>query len=461
MGLVGCLVEGLVGVWREWEGLEGLEWEGLEWEGLEWEGLETKPLPGSIAIALIFFVLLLLYFKGFWRVKRRYRVKSFPAIDAENFALTLASFSDSFIFPGDIDEFWVEADAIFTARLNAIQEADRSIQFETYLMTPGDRADSLALALIAKAQQGVKVQVLVDEYGSHKIPKKYWQRLQGEGIEVRWFNPFSWRHPFSYLQRNHRKAILIDGKFALIGGAGVSDLWDGKAYNKPWLDYEVKVKGAVISRLQGLFLQHWLDAGGSVDLSEIPITLQAGGESQILISAGEYPSFNNSSIRSLYQSLIQAARDRIWIASPYFLPSFNTCENLIAACDRGIEVRILTMSQKCDKPFIHYAAREMYAKLLKRGIKIYEYQPSMMHAKILLIDDRWVSWGSANFDPRSFFQNNELNLTVDHKTLVQRFFALFAQGFAESQCISWQIWRDRGFRSRIVGRFWLLFFNQL
>jgi cardiolipin synthase len=416
---------------------------------------------GAIAVIAIVFIFLFLYLKGFWQVKQRYRVQSFPAIDAENFTLTLASFADAFILRGEIDGFWIEADAIFSARLNAIQNAKSSIQFETYFMTPGNRADDFALALIAKAQQGVQIQVLVDEYGTHKIPQKYWQRLQAEGVKVRCFNPFNWRHPFAYLQRNHRKTLLIDGQLALIGGAGVSDLWDGKAYHSPWLDYEVRVKGAVISRLQGLFLQHWLDAGGVVDLSETPIALQTGGEAHISIASGEEPSFRNSSIRSLYQSLIQAARDRIWIASPYFLPSFNTCENLIAACDRGVEVRILTMGEKSDKPFIHHAAREMYGKLLKKGVKIYEYQPSMMHAKILLIDDRWVSWGSANFDPRSFFQNDELNLTVDHKALTQNFLELFDRGFANAQLISEQLWRDRSFRERIIGRFWLLFFNQL
>ncbi|MEB3886500.1 phosphatidylserine/phosphatidylglycerophosphate/cardiolipin synthase family protein [Lyngbya sp. CCY1209] len=422
---------------------------------------------GSVGGIVLFFVLLIfltLYLRGVFRERRQYHLKNVPAPDAESFGFTVACLSDSFISCGKVTGFWVEAERIYAARFDAIAKAKESIQFETFIILPGDRADQFAEAIVKKSREGVKVQVLIDDFGTQSLPKSYWKNLEDAGVEVRFFNEFSWKDILYHLKRNHRKLLLIDGNVALVGGAGFADDWDGKDKNNsqvPWLDYEVRYQGPVVTRLQGIFLQHWLDAGGTADFTEHHLCPHESDEEPIIVTAGEDPSYRDSGIRALFQSLIAGARRRIWIASPYFLPDPNSRELLLEARKRGVEIRILTMGKRCDKPYVHYTSRELYPCLLKGGIEIYEYQPSMMHAKVLLIDEDWVSMGSANFDPRSFFQNEELNLTLRDRYLAEPMESLFLGAFEKSYLANWKDWKKRPLKERAIGRFSLLFYWQL
>ncbi|WP_439343201.1 phospholipase D-like domain-containing protein [Vacuolonema iberomarrocanum] len=373
--------------------------------------------------------------------------------------------SDSLITSGAVTQFWANIDKIQTARLALIEKAQHLIQFETFLMTPGDRAEAFAAALQRKATEGVRVQLLADSYGAKSLPKSYWQRLRGAGVEVKFFNPFSGRSPLDYLRRNHRKLLIVDQQIAMIGGAGIADCWDGKdqsADNVPWYDFEMEWQGAVVALLVGFFWQHWLSAGGQVNLdAHQPSLSSVPDPSQVFIAPGEDPSFGDSPIRSLFQLCILSARSRLWIASPYLLPEEQTCEMLGTARQNGVDVRILTMGPKSDKRYVYYVARERYGALLKRGIKIHEYQPSMMHAKIVLVDDQWVSLGSANLDPRSYFHNDELNLCTPSQELVQRVEHFFEEGFSRSQLIQHSDWQRRSPKERVMGRLWNCLYWQL
>jgi cardiolipin synthase len=300
------------------------------------------------------------------------------------------------------------------------------------------------------------------------MPDSYWHNLRKIGVCLRFHNPFDWRNPVKNLQRNHRKLLIVDGIKALIGGAGISDRWDGKEknsdnYTDPWLDYEITLEGHTIDRLQGLFWQHWLDAGGIPDLTPIVYPLPPYKVMEIMVTANENPSYQNSSIRSLFQTLTLGATQRLWLASPYFLPNYNICQAIIKAYQKGIDVRVLTMGKKCDKLYVHKAACERYNQLINIGIPIYEYQPSMMHAKLALIDDQWISFGSANFDPRSFFQNEELTLTLNdkEKALLPKVENFFEKAFSDSQQITLSQWHKRNLKDRIIGQFWLLLYWQL
>jgi cardiolipin synthase len=419
---------------------------------------------GGLLLILALFILGILYFQGFFRRYRRYHLENLPSTDAPNFELTLASLSDAFISQGRVTGFWVGSDAINQARLDAICSAEKSIQFETYFMTPGRRADDFAEALMERAAAGVRIQAIVDYHGSNALPPQYWARLRRSGVEVSQFNQFSWKDPLNHLRRNHRKLLVIDGRLALIGGAGISDYWDGLEEigdREPWLDYEIRIEGAVVMRLKGIFFQHWLDAGGSIDLRQDPLESIESNDPTVLIAAGEDPSLRDSTIRALYQSAMRAARDRVWIASPYFLPDPGTRDILIEMRQKGIDTRVLTMGPASDKPYVRYTSRERYRLLLEGDVAIYEYQPSMMHAKMLLVDDSWVSFGSANFDPRSFFQNDELNIATDEVEVVQRFDEYFLRALRKSDRVALKTWRKRNFKERLIGMFWLLFYWQL
>lgn len=413
------------------------------------------------AISLLILVtFIVLYFRGVFRSRTFYKIKNLPPPATANFPVTIASLSDSFITHGKVTGFCREAADIFAARLEVINSACKSIQFETYIITPGKRADDFAQALIKKAQAGVIVQVIADTYGAKTIPKEYWNKLKAAGVEMLLFNPFTWRDPAANLRRNHRKLLIVDGEIVLIGGAGVSDLWDGKdetENNQPWLDYEVCFQGSLVARFQGIFLQHWLDTGGSLDWNSASSSQPHEQEETLLITKGEDPTQQDSGIRALFETILQAARKRIWIASPYFLPNPNSCKILQQAKARGIDVKILTMGVDNDKPPVRYASRRLYPKLLKAGIEIYEYQPSMMHAKCLLIDDDWVSLGSANLDSRSLFHNDELNISTSDRYLFPQIEKFFLDAFVNSRLVSKRDLRHRSLQEHLIGSLTLLF----
>ncbi|MEA5503006.1 phosphatidylserine/phosphatidylglycerophosphate/cardiolipin synthase family protein [Halotia wernerae UHCC 0503] len=419
---------------------------------------------GAIILLTGFILIVIFYCRGAFRDYIDYRAINVPSPDEGRFAVALGSLSNSLGTTGCIINFWFEADEIQSARLEAIQSAKRCIHFETFFMTPGHRANDFAAALAERAAAGVEVQMVVDHYGTKKLPQKYWKRLKAAGVNVRFFKPFSWKAPFDYAGRTHRKLLLIDGKVALIGGAGISDFWDGQKKfgdTAPWFDFEFCLTGAVVSVLEGMFMQHWTASSGTVDLSAENFDPAPPINPMILVTPGDAPSYRSSSIRALFTTAICAAKQQVWIASPYFLPDYQSCQALIAAKKRGLDVRILTCGSHNDKKLVYYASVELYGNLLAAEIQIYEHQPSMLHAKCLLIDNKWVSTGSANFDPRSFFHNDELDISTAEPQMVQRINQLFHTGFERSRLVNMANWSTRPLWKRIIGRLVLFLQSQL
>ncbi|MCC0179738.1 cardiolipin synthase B [Waterburya agarophytonicola K14] len=410
-------------------------------------------------IALIVISLILLvgfYFQGAFRDRVEYQVDCPPNPKDALFAPTLASITNSFITQGIVTDFWAEPDLIQQARLDAVSKAEYTIDFETFFMTPGKRADDFAVAIAERAAAGVKIRLIVDSYGTKDISPKYWQRLQASGIKLSFFNSFKWKAPLDYAGRTHRKLLLIDSQVALVGGAGISDLWDGTEKSddrQPWLDVEMRLEGDIILYLAGVFSQHWTYGGGKANLNrEQQATSVKDKQYPMLVTPGANPQYRFSPIKALKYNSIICATNRIWLASPYFLPDPNSQDLLIAAKQKGLDVRILTTSKRSDKKPVYYASYEHYGKLLRGGVEIYEYQPSMTHAKMLLIDDRWTITGSANFDPRSFDHNEELDLASSQPELVNGTKNVFENGFAQSKIITYSEWKQRSWwRHRILG----------
>ncbi len=404
-----------------------------------------------------------LYLQGTFRQRIRYRLKQVPSPSDPRFLTVVASLSDALATDGCPTGFWIGADAIYAGRFKAIRQAKRTIHFETFFITPGRRADEFAVAIAERAQAGVEVQIVVDSYGVKSMTKSYWQQLQASGVEVRVFHPFSWQSPLDYTTRTHRKLLLIDGTVALIGGAGISDYWDGEMEHEttaPWLDFEVRFEGPVVAILEGTFMQHWTYVGGIADMGPDVIRADLEQGYPMLVIPGD-PSYRDSSVNALFQVSIASAQRRVWIASPYLLPNTNLRKALLRACQRGVDVRILTMGPQNDKPFIYYASRELYRELLKGGVQIHEYQPSMMHAKVLLVDQQWLSVGSANLDSRSLFHNDELNLSMLDSELAKNLEDFFYHAFNQSQLIQWSDWQSRPVQQRLRGQLSLIFQRQL
>ena len=415
-----------------------------------------------ILLILTIVIFIGFYLRGAFRDRITYKVKHAPKPDDSQFPYTLASITNSFITNGRITDFWNEPPAIQEARIEAISKAQRTIDFETFFMTPGKRADDFAAALAERASAGVEIRLVVDHYGTKDISDKYWRRLRGAGVKVSFFNPFNWRAPLDYAGRTHRKLLLIDGEFGLVGGAGISDLWDGVEKDddaQPWLDVEMRIEGEIVSILSGVFSQHWTFGDGTADLSRLKFQnfdrkTESVDNSQdlMLVVPGANPRIRFSPIKSFKYNSILCARKRIWLASPYFLPDDNSIDLLVAAKQDGVDVRILTTSKRSDKKPVYYASYEHYGKLLQGDVEIYEFQPSMTHAKLLLIDDLWATTGSANFDPRSFSHNEELDICTSQPILVEGIKDTFEKGFAQSQRVTYEEWKQRSLiKHRVLG----------
>lgn len=448
--------------------------------------------------ALVMFVLLsliTLYIRGAFRWRSLFHLQDAVAPSDPRFISVIKTISGSIDTKGHVIAFWDTADRIQQARLDAIARAQRSIQFETFMMTPGQRADDFADAITRKSAEGVKVQLLVDSWGTRSLKDSYWERLRSTGVEVVFFNPFDWRAPANYAGRTHRKLLVIDDQVALIGGAGISGLWDGTEKSddtKAWFDIEFSVKGEIVELLALVFQAHWRghrrDGGVTgIELSmvyesrvyeseqdklkehekkncsrneyqskapktETASNSESKNHSTILIIPGTKPSYRNSPIETTKQIFIASARERIWLSSPYFLPNMSTRNLLIEAQKSGVDVRILTTSDRSDKKPVYYASYEVYGDLLKAGIQIFEYQPSMLHAKMMLIDDLWTNTGSANLDYRSFLHNDELDILTDDRKLFENVEHMFEKGFSQSEQITLHHWKQRSWlKHRMLG----------
>lgn len=426
---------------------------------------------GGLCLSVVIF-LLSLYIRGAFRWRALFRIDGPLAPGDAQFLQLLTSLSHSRLATGNIVGFWHRIDDIQQARLAALAAAQHSIQFETFMMTPGKRADDFADAIAQRAMEGVTVQLLVDHYGAKAMGNRYWHQLRSAGAEVIFFNPFDWRAPADYAGRTHRKLLIIDSDYALIGGAGISDLWDGiekEDDTQPWFDVEIALSGKSVTILSAIFQSHWQGHRlSSSSVSTINIKMMnptvsknfnkshtASSEHshpKLLITPGNKPSYRHSMIKDLKLTLIACAQTKIWLSSPYFLPNKSARQLLINAQKRGVDVRILTTSERSDKKPVYYASCEVYGLLLAAGIKIFEYQPSMLHAKLLLIDDAWVNTGSANFDYRSFLHNDELDITTDSPKLIKDIIQVFDHGFANSHQITLKQWQRRSWlKHRFLG----------
>jgi cardiolipin synthase A/B len=354
---------------------------------------------------------------------------------------------------GDVHE-------IYEAMLAAIRGARSTITFETYLFWSGDVTTRFVDAFKERAQAGVKVKLLLDADGSRFLTRHTLQDLRDAGCDVRLFRPFLWYQPVQYNHRTHRKLLVVDGVIGFTGGIGIADIW----YGPPsWLELMIRMEGGVVGLLQGAFFQNWVIAGGALALGEdffpdIPDDPDAPAMAMVTTSS---PIWGDSSMRLLYYSAIASAQHTLYLITPYFLPNWDTIAALGAAAAKGVDVRLLLPGPNNDKKLPYYASRRLYGLLLAAGVRIYEYEPSMMHAKAMVIDGRWVTLGSTNFDPRSFFLNSELNTSVDDIRFAAEMEALFFQSIEQSREIHYADWKKRSLWEHMLGMVGLVFKDQL
>ncbi len=342
-----------------------------------------------------------------------------------------------------------DSEQYFERMLQAIEAATRYVLLEMYLVESGMLAGRFVEALGRAARRRVRVCVVFDGFGSLKLASGYRRSLTEAGVELRIFNPIRVRTKLQNFLRDHRKLLLVDGVSAFVGGVGLTDEFaiPGRP-GQPWRDLVVEIAGPVIADWQRAFERTWRRAGGSLALPDPVCSEIAGGaEGRVALSEARARStLANGVVRR-----IDAAHARAWIMSAYFVPSRRFRKALRRAARRGVDVRLLVPGPLTDHPWVRQAARRYYGKMLRSGVKIFEYQPRMLHAKMIICDD-WVSIGSSNLDRWSFKWNLEANQEVQDTGFATVAAAVFESDCAHSEMLSRRNWPQRAWLGRLQER---------
>jgi cardiolipin synthase len=365
------------------------------------------------------------------------------------------------LVPGNHITSLVNGEQIYAAMLNAIRTAQVNITFETFVFRDSVGAQFVE-ELSNAARRGVQVHMLLDWLGSRTMDQSLLQAAKTAGCDLHVYHPPSWYHLGRLNNRTHRKLLIIDGKIGFTGGVGMGVEWKhGLEGIPPWRETHFKAEGPVVAQMQAVFVDNWIKATGRVlhGAEYFPKPSNAGEMDAQMF--GSSPVGGSESMHLMVLLALTAAKTSIDIENAYFVPDNLTVEALCSAARRGIRVRIVVPGRHTDARIGRWAAQGLYGALLEAGIHIYEYQPTMMHCKVMVIDALWSSVGSANFDDRSFRLNDEANLNVFSADLAREQIALIDADIAKSRRMVINKWKHRKFGRRINERLALLLRSQL
>ncbi|MGX1123545.1 phospholipase D-like domain-containing protein [Pseudomonas sp. HLS-6 TE3448] len=366
------------------------------------------------------------------------------------------------VFPwrgGNQFELLIDGPEFFPRMLTAIVRAQYQVDLELYLVEAGACAEAMVSALVQAAERGVHVRCLFDAYGSLAFTLSLRQRLLAAGVELRFYNRLSWRRGVRNLYRDHRKLLLVDQSWAVVGGTGVTDqFWTPGEEVSEWHEVMVEMRGPLLADWQMLFDRQWRAnlrrtawrPPTHFGLPRVPrVPPEGKGQGRVAYADARQH-------RDILQSLVRALNSgqrRVWLATPYFLPTWKVRRSLRRAASRDVDVRLLLTGPRTDHPSVRYAGHRYYPRLLRAGVKIFEYQPCFLHLKMVLIDD-WVSIGSCNFDHWNLHFNLEANLEALDPPLTAAVAASFERDFAQSTVIDLERWHARPWWKRVQQRMW-------
>ena len=343
----------------------------------------------------------------------------------------------------------LNGDQIFPPMLAAIQGAKKSITFETYIYWSGDIGKQFADALSERARAGVRVHVLLDWVGSANMDESYLTEMQQAGVQIEKFHKPHWYNLARLNNRTHRKLLVVDGQVGFTGGVGIASQWMGNAQDPDhWRDSHYLVRGPVVAQMQATFLDNWLKVTGKVLHGALyfPPIAPAGAQKAQMFSSS--PSSGSESMQLMYHLAITAAERSIDLSVAYFVPDELTQKHLMDALARGVRVRFITPGEHTDTDTVKAASRATWGPLLQAGALIYEYQPTMYHCKVMIVDQLLVSVGSTNFDNRSFRLNDEANLNVYDAAFAKRQTEVFEDDLKRSRRVTYEEWLNRPLREK-------------
>jgi cardiolipin synthase len=354
----------------------------------------------------------------------------------------------------------LNGDQIFGEMLKAMRTAQKTITHETFIWSSGKVSDSFVEVLSERAKAGVKVHVIIDAFGSNKLKKKDIKRMRDAGVQIHKYNsPVSLRF-FRFNHRTHRKITVVDGRVGFIGGVCMADEWQGQGQAPYWRDTHFRVEGPVVGQIQGVFIDNWLQVRSEIleGKDYFPNISDQGGMLAQCFKSG--PREGSESARLTYLLAFAAAKKSIRIAHGYFVPDNMVRDAIIAARKRGVKVEII-FPKKIDNMATRKATWATLGAFLDAGVKFYEFNTTLYHCKIVIVDDVWATVGSVNFDDRSMRINDEANLNVLDEKFAAQLIKTFEADKAQSSELLKETFKKRSIVSRFFDHFAGLFKSQL
>ena len=366
------------------------------------------------------------------------------------------------IVPGNVVTDLENGVEIFPAMLAAIRGAQKTITLETYIYWSGNVGQQFADALSERARNGVAVKVMVDWAGSIKMEDSLLQSMKDAGVEIHQYRPLKWYNIGRLNNRTHRKLLVVDGRIGFTGGVGIADIWEGQAQDPDhWRDLHFRVEGPVVAQFQSAFNDNWIKTTGVVLNGEdyFPPLQPAGAMDAHMFVAS--PAGGSESMHLMYLLSIAAAERSIDLQAAYFVPDDLIIKALLAARHRGVRVRVVVPGKHIDSETVRLASKAHWGELLLGGVEIHEYQPTMMHNKLLIVDGLMVSVGSTNFDVRSFRLNDEASLNVYDPDFAARMTEVFEADLKPTLQYTYRMWKERPLKEKLVEKFILPIKSQL
>jgi cardiolipin synthase A/B len=408
----------------------------------------------SGAVFLSWLVLVFLFTPGI-----NYHLARRTSVHAGDFLYTLQSTCQAALHHGNRVTVFTNGPHFYPAMLDAIRSATRSINMECYIFQPGKVADQFIDALSERAKLGVNVTIVVDAIGSFSLWGRPLRRLRKAGCRIESYQRMEWHRLARLNNRTHRELLIVDGKIAFVGGAGIADWWmyQSSGKGKPWRDTMARIEGPVVAALQGVAAENWLECCGEIITGPdfFPALDPAGETTAFVVKSS--PSDRATASRVAFQLLMEGADHHVRVHTPYFLPDRALRRALVAIAERGVAVSVIVPGRITDQRWVRYASRRMWGQLLRAGVRIFEYRVGMTHAKVLIVDELWVVLGTTNIDNRSFEHNDEISLAMQDPALAARLLEDYDNDMRDSEEITLEKWERRPLWEKIVGPFvWIL-----
>ena len=414
----------------------------------------------SPAVALVFLGIATLLVVVIWSIKRHRspKLKIECGASIEDLMPSLAGLTLGTAVAGNSVEV-LENGAFFDVLIECIAAAQKSVHFETFLWKQGVLGQRMADALSDRARAGLKVRVLLDAVGSKEVGNAAARQMQEAGCKLAFFHKRSIYNIGVMNERDHRKLVVIDGREAFVGGHCIVDSWLGNAEDlQHYADLSVHLYGPIVHSVQAAFSENWGGQTGELFLgNDVFPALEPAGDVTIHAAYAK-PEGSAPAVKILHHTVICLARERLWIQNPYFIPKPEAIDAMGAAVKRGVDVRVMMPATSgSDNPMVQHAGHRNFEKLLRCGVRLFEYPHTLLHQKVMTVDGVWSAIGSSNFDDRSFDTNDEITLGILDAAVATRLDAVFEKYAPQCQEIKLDAWTKRGLWHKLKDNWFYLF----